>query len=355
MPWWQEVAPLVVAARDAFGVQVTVLRILETSGPYPGGRVTYLVEAPDIDPALLSPTSVDLPPDPNRAHYAEVGAPGRLVEWATARLEEASIDVTGRPSQDRSWNLAATWTIPTSSGRVWLKATPPFLEHEAAVLEVLQPTRLVPRLIAGEPGRVLMHDVAGIDGYGIGGQVMQGAVDVLLELQEDVDGSSVPSLPLLGAGELTDRVDGLIESLAPLLDPDDRSRLSALRNELTDRFGAVASCGEVLVHGDFHGGNIRLRNSNRPVVLDWGDSFVGSPLFDVFALENYAVEGSDGIRRHWLDRLGASDEQWSAFRPVAALLLPLVYLSFCDNIEAAELAYHQNDILPALQTSLSTV
>lgn len=44
-PWWQDIAPVVRAARDFHGVDVTILRLLdaELEEP-PGGRVTYLAE-----------------------------------------------------------------------------------------------------------------------------------------------------------------------------------------------------------------------------------------------------------------------------------------------------------------------
>lgn len=353
VPWWQELAPVICEAEAAFGVVVTVVRLLEAVGPFPGGPVTYLVEAPDIDPALLSPTPIGVVADPKRAHYAEVGGPTQLLDWSMRALEDASIEVTGRPAQIRSWNLSALWAIPTSSGRVWLKAVPRFLEHEFAVLENLQATGLVPGLIAGRPGRVLLRDVGGVDAYGLGGDAMRGAVDILLSLQDAADIDSLGSVPRIDAAAFADPLDQLATRSAPSLGADDRARLNVLRDELTDRFRTVASCGEVLVHGDFHGGNLRLRPGGPSTVLDWGDSFVGCPLFDVFALESYRVDGADAIRRHWLERLGVTDEQWAAFRPVAAISLPIVYQRFCDNIERAELVYHQADIMPALEASLS--
>ena len=42
VPWWQEVRPVVQAVRREFGLEVTVLRLLDgaAAGP-PGGQVTY--------------------------------------------------------------------------------------------------------------------------------------------------------------------------------------------------------------------------------------------------------------------------------------------------------------------------
>src|SRR3954452_21004231 len=57
-PWWQDISPVVEAAGDAFGLDVAVLRLLESELARPnGGVVTYLAEAtepltPAADAAL---------------------------------------------------------------------------------------------------------------------------------------------------------------------------------------------------------------------------------------------------------------------------------------------------------------
>ena len=44
-PWWQDIGPVVDGARERFGVDVTVLRLLRADRPHPaGGAVTYLAE-----------------------------------------------------------------------------------------------------------------------------------------------------------------------------------------------------------------------------------------------------------------------------------------------------------------------
>jgi hypothetical protein len=46
-PWWQDASDVVVGARQRYGIEVTVLRILASNQPAPhGGAVTYLVECP---------------------------------------------------------------------------------------------------------------------------------------------------------------------------------------------------------------------------------------------------------------------------------------------------------------------
>ena len=55
-PWWMDVAPVVREARDRFGLDVTILRLLETERPSAhGGAVTYLAE---VDPATSDPAAL---------------------------------------------------------------------------------------------------------------------------------------------------------------------------------------------------------------------------------------------------------------------------------------------------------
>ena len=81
-PWWQDIGPVVDGARERFGVDVTVLRLLRADRPHPpGGAVTYLAEAgavggsaprPDAGP----PGAVDRRP-PGRPAAADLGATRR--------------------------------------------------------------------------------------------------------------------------------------------------------------------------------------------------------------------------------------------------------------------------------------
>lgn len=364
VPWWQEAAPVVQAAQERLGVPVTILRLLHNERPFPGGAITYLAEAPDADPASFRPlddeTARLIRPDSNRAAYAEVGGPSALLEWARTSLAAIGVEPTEQAEQIRTWNLAGVWRIETTKGRVWVKATPHFLAHEWSVLSHLRGSGFVPELIAGEPGRALMFDAPGLDGYDADERTLLDAVDVLLDIQSAVDHRVLSEVPRLDEATVTERLADLAARHRETLDPPERASLDRLLDSLADRFSTAAPLGETLVHGDVHGGNLRLHADRRPIVLDWGDSFVGSPLFDVFAPESYDMPGQERIRLYWLDRLsersGAdATAAWDAFRPVAAALLPLVYQRFCDNIERAELPYHAPDVAPALRAALEHV
>ncbi|MDX6319609.1 MAG: hypothetical protein QOD35_3009, partial [Nocardioidaceae bacterium] len=50
LPWWQDAASLVEPVKDRYGVDVTILRLLDASLPSPpGGSVTYLAEVDEAD------------------------------------------------------------------------------------------------------------------------------------------------------------------------------------------------------------------------------------------------------------------------------------------------------------------
>lgn len=51
------------------------------------------------------------------------------------------------------------------------------------------------------------------------------------------------------------------------------------------RLAALDACGlgDTLVHGDFHPGNVRTDGATLSVI-DWGDSFIGHPAFDLLRL-----------------------------------------------------------------------
>ena len=79
-PWWQDARPIVEAARQAFGLDVVILRLLTAEPPrYPGGEVTYLAEVaePLTEAARerLAPWTGQLVDDPLRLAYAAPGGP----------------------------------------------------------------------------------------------------------------------------------------------------------------------------------------------------------------------------------------------------------------------------------------
>ena len=127
-PWWQDARPVVAGARARFGLDVTILRLLETDLPSAhGGAVTYLAEA---DPAAvrtaganlgLDPWHGALTDDPLRLPYARPGGPAADLAWAAGILAGLGRTRIGPAEQDRTWNLSSLWRLPTADGAAWVR------------------------------------------------------------------------------------------------------------------------------------------------------------------------------------------------------------------------------------------
>ena len=163
LPWWQDAESVVRAARERYGVDVTILRLLETERDRPhGGAVTYLAEVSAPVPA--GPWTGSLDRHPLRHPYAEPGGPAADLAWARSVLADRGLPLAGTPVQIRSWNLSSVWRIPVAGQTAWLKVVPPFFAHEGRILAALA-AGPVPQLLGHDGGRVLLAEVPGEDLY----------------------------------------------------------------------------------------------------------------------------------------------------------------------------------------------
>ena len=376
LPFWQEVADVVAGARAAFGVDVTVLRLLrvERATTADGGPVTYLAEVDgDVPADLLAPVPADVSPpadpmadDPRRAPYARPGGPAADLAWTVARLAERSQRLTGTPRQLRTWNLSSIWQLPTSAGAAWLKVVPAFLAREGSVLGALSPS-LRPPLLAADGARVLLGDVPGEDQYGARGERILELAGLLATWQQEWTGRTAEILDLGGVDRRPGAVVPAVRAvharhratLGSLLDGAESAALAALVDGLDARFEAVAGCGlpDVLVHGDFHPGNVR----GRPgvfAVLDWGEAGAGNPAFDVLTLTAGLDDADAGrvvtlLADGWRRRVPGADllRAVELLRPVAPLLGAVTYQEFLDAIEPDEYPYHAGDPVDCLRAA----
>jgi phosphotransferase family enzyme len=357
VPYWQEAGEIVRGARDRFGIDVVVVRLLdaERSRP-PGGPVTYLADlAADLGCDVpLGPWAGRLTHDARRLPWAAAGGPARELDWAFSQLRQRGRPPTGPARQQRTWNLSSLWRIPVETGEVWLKSVPPFFAHEGRVLHLLR-GEAVPRLVAFDDGRVLVEGIPGQDLYGATPAQRERLLDLLVDLQVryvtrigDVLDAGVTDFR---AAALTLAIASVVERTADELSPDDRATLSRFVGGLAERFTAIDACGvpDTLVHGDFHPGNARGTGLD-VTVLDWGDCGVGHPLLDEPAFLD-RVPADDRVRvrtgwhRRWRSALPGSDPDRAAtlLEPVAAARQATIYRRFLDNIEASEHPYHRDD------------
>jgi hypothetical protein len=359
--------PSVVAgAREQYGVEVSVLRLLSAERPEPhGGAVTYLAQTDADPPAGLVPVAVDISPHPHRAPYAEPGGPAASLRWAGAALQALGRGPILAAAQERTWNLSAIWSLQTRDGPVWLKQVPRFFAHEPAVLRWIAGIgygHLVSRVLAADDpprttpprttGRMLLDHVDGEDLYGAGPDVRIAIVADVHPVQRAAAGR-VEELLRLG---LPDRRPALLipvlRSVVARHGGGDR-RLVALAAGLDERMARVAACRlpETLLHGDLHPGNVRgvPGDAGRRVVIDWGDSCVTHPAFDILRMTEGLADGDaraviDAWAEPW--RADGADPEGAVelLRPVAALRNAAAYADFLDHIEPAEHPYHAADV-----------
>ena len=190
MPWWPEAHDVVAAVRERYGIDVTVLRLVDAPADrLSGGHVAYLAETDQRPTTPLTGWTGDpLADEPLRQEWARPGGPAALVRWADEQLADHGIRRTGPAEQMRSWNLSGIWRLPTTAGPVWLKAVPAFFAHEGAVIDWIGP-QAAPRLHGRAWGRVLMAEIPGPTNHETRGPALRPMVELLTDLQERCLGS----------------------------------------------------------------------------------------------------------------------------------------------------------------------
>ena len=373
-PWWQEAQPVVAGARDRFGLEIVVLRLLDTELPRPqGGGVTYLAEPrghvpPDIIHRLV-PYDGRLDGHPLRLRWAAPGGPAQDLAWAEGVLRRRHLERVGHATQLRSWNLSSIWRLPLRDGAAWLKVVPPFFAHEGDILRRLQGGP-VPRLLGHDGDRILLADIPGSDRHNAALAELLEMVSLLVDLQAAwigrVDQLRSIGLPDWSGPMLASGITDVVERSAPTLPATVRAGLEGFIAGLTDRLAAIVACGlpDTIVHGDFHPGNVRggvdLRGerdggggsgTHALTLLDWGDCGVGNPLLDQPAfLDRVPPEARVAVREHWAaewrHQLPGSDpaEAGRLVAPVAAARQAFIYQRFLDHIEPSERRYHDADV-----------
>ncbi len=357
-PWWQDITAVVAGARERYGLDATVLRLLAGDRPAPpGGHVTYLASVAGTPPPGLTPVDVELGPQPHRAPYAELGGPEKSVAWAVEALATAGREVTS-VQQRRTWNLSALWRLETrastaasagaggaataggadragaagvasgaggagAKGAVWLKQVPAFFRHEAAVLSWLAdavpgftPVPLAWTYVDSVPGhgsagdsaahrggtagaggcRMVLDEIPGTDRYEAGPAERVALLADLHVIQLAAVGRTDE---LLALGVPDRRTPELAKLIRGVVARSGGPELDGVLAGLDERLAAIDACGlpDTLVHGDFHAGNACGREDWRQII-DWGDSVVGNPVIDLFTM-TMRSPNADELRAGW--------------------------------------------------------
>jgi len=356
IPWWAEVEPVVTHLEEMLGVPVVVLRLLTVEGSDGArdGHVTYHAEALQ-PPGNLTPCDFVDDDHPLRLPWAQASGVRELFRWASQY-----VDLTGRPAQRKTWNLAGLFRLPTADGPVWLKAIPAFAAAEPTAIAAFAEVDpdLVPTVLASAPGRLLLADVPGTDCWDASPQTVADAVHRLAATQARIDQPphAIPDRrPDTLAAAVRDLLNGPVGTE---LSPEELRAAKSLQW----RWEMLADCGlpDTVVHGDFHPGNWRC-GDGAPVVLDFADAHLGNPVLDGLRAIDYLPA----------DRRRTAADAWIAAwtaavprsRPAEALLIaePLAHLAyavryqeFLDNIEPSERVYHLGDPAAAIRHALAS-
>jgi aminoglycoside/choline kinase family phosphotransferase len=283
-------------------------------------------------------------------------------EWIRAEAGRHSIQITGGIEQPHAYAWSTVMRVPTDQGLLFFKATAPETIYESALTQRLAGwfPDCLPDLVAADSARgwMLMRD---------GGEQLRASIrptqDVrpwepvitrYAELQIGLAGH-VSEILALGIPDhrlaaLPALYVQLLNDEASLMIDQEKGSTSAefqQLQELTPRFGQIcadlAAFGipESLNHGDFHDGNILLKNG-RITFFDWGDASVTHPFVSLrtffvsieiaLKLDDYAFTPEmAGLLERYLEpwqKFASGDALLAAYRiskPVAAIVKTLAW------------------------------
>lgn len=218
-------------------------------------------------------------------------------EWILAQAQAHGIQVTGEIEQPHAYAWSTVLHVPTDQGKLFFKATAHETLYEAALTQALAAwfPESMPQFVAVDAGRgwMLMND---------GGEQLRASIrptkdiapwkpvikryaEVQIGLAEHVTemlSLRVPDhrlslLPTRFAELLADESNFLIDQEKGLTSAEwQEVKEKAPRLEEICRQLAAYGIPESLNHGDFHDGNILLKDG-RITFFDWGDGDITHP------------------------------------------------------------------------------
>ena len=265
-------------------------------------------------------------------------------DWIRAEAKQNSLEIIGEIEQNHAYAWSTVMRVPTSAGTIFFKAIAPEAIYESTLTQKLAAwyPDCMPQLIATDAshGWMLMRD---------GGEQLRASIrpaqdikpwepvitryaEIQIGLAEHVDeilALGIPdrrpaALPTLYAQLLADEASLMIDQKKGLTSAE----FQQLQN-LTPRFQQICtdliSLGilDSLNHGDFHDGNVLLKNG-RLTFFDWGDASVTHPFTSLrtffvsieisLKLDDYAFTPEmSGLLDRYL-------EPWQAFTTKDALM-----------------------------------
>lgn len=284
--------------------------------------------------------------------------------WIRSEAERNSMQLTGEIEQNHAYAWSTVMRVPTNEGTLFFKATAAEIVYESMLTKMLAGwyPDCTPELIAIDTTRgwMLMRD---------GGEQLRASIrptqdiapwepvitryaELQIKLAEhiaEILALGIPdrrpaALPALYTQLLTDEASLLIDQEKGLTSAE----FQQLKN-MTPRFQQICAnltafgIPESLNHGDFHDGNVLLKNG-RITFFDWGDASVTHPFVSLrtflvsieisLKLDDYAFTPEMSAL---LDRYL---EPWQKFTPQETLLTAYKFSKPVASIASA-LSWHQ--------------
>jgi len=306
-------------------------------------------------------------------------------QWIDGQARRHSIRITGAIEQPHVYAWSTVMRVPTSEGTLFFKATAEESLYEAALTEKLAAwfPDCMPELIAVDRSRgwMLMRD---------GGEQLRTRIrpmqnsqpwepvigryaELQIELSEHIHELLALGVTDYRLAKLPALYSQLLAQEETLLIGQEKGLTSdevRLLQDLNDRFTTIcsdlAACGipESLNHGDFHDGNVLIKDG-RITFFDWGEASVTHPFVSLrtffvsieisLQLDDYSFtpEMSALLDRYlepW-QKFAAREDLLSAYqlsRPVAALVKASAWqetISRMDGSLRAEYAWIVPDVL----------
>jgi len=221
----------------------------------------------------------------------------RVTEWIHAQAERHSIHITGEIEQPHMYAWSTVLHIPTDQGKLFFKATAKETIYEAALTELLARwyPDCMPEFLAVDAGRgwMLMRD---------GGEQLRLSIrptkdiapwkpviakyaELQIGLAEHVTEMLSLRIPDHRLSVLPALFTQLLADEASMMIDQEKGLTSAEWQQVKDKTSRFEEiCAELaaygipdsLNHGDFHDGNVLVRDG-RITFFDWGDASVAHP------------------------------------------------------------------------------
>ena len=292
-------------------------------------------------------------------------------DWILSAVEQLSLRITGEIEQPHAYAWSTVMRVPTDAGMLFFKATAGETVYEIALTQKLAGwfPECLPELVAVDTARgwMLMRD---------GGEQLRASIrpakdvrpwepvitqyaDLQIGIAEHVDellALGIPDyrlavLPALYSQLLTDE-DSLMIGQEKGLTTAEFERLLILAPRFEQICADLAAFGipESLDHGDFHDGNVLVKNGGI-TFFDWGDASVTHPFVSLrtwfvsmeiaLDLEDFAPPTSEmlALRDSYLARWEgfASKERlleaYHLSRPAASIVKALLWHNTISRLE----------------------